>query len=86
MAYADPAPAFYGYQDQIWELMRGGECLGGVEDAIEETDVAGHQKAALWLLAFSLSDPDAVYDGQAPDPSATPAPWRRHLSLVPELG
>jgi hypothetical protein len=81
MAYADPIPAFRGYQGEVWELMRGGQTLGGVEDAIEQTDVSHDHKAALWLLAFSLSDEGGW---QAPEPPISPAAGQRHLWLVPQ--
>jgi hypothetical protein len=81
MAYADPAPAFHSYQDEIWKLMRGGQSLGGVELAIEQTDVSDDHKVALWLLAFALSDEGGW---QAPEPPISSARSRRHLSLVPQ--
>jgi hypothetical protein len=82
MAHADPAPAFRGYQDEVWELMRGGhdQSLGGIEDAIEQTEVSEDHKVALWLLAFSLSDPEQPYGPQAPDPRD--GVFERHLSVV----
>ena len=83
MAHADPTPAFRGYQDEVWELMRAGESLGGVEDAIEETDVAAPHKIALWLLAFALSDEDNPYIGATRVPEPPVGGFRRgHLSLV----
>jgi hypothetical protein len=80
----DPAPAFRGYQDEIWDLMHAGESFGGIEDAIEETEVAEHHKLALWLLAFSLSDAEQVYFGEAQVPDEPPKEQAlgRHLSLV----
>ena len=80
----DPAPAFRGYQDEIWDLMHAGESLGGIEDAIEQTEVAEYHKVALWLLAFSLSDAEQVYDGepQAPEQLPEGVAVGRHLSLV----
>jgi hypothetical protein len=83
MAYADPAPAFRGYQDEVWELMRRGhgQSLGGIEDAIEQTEVSEDHKVALWLLAFSLSDEGGW---QAPGPPISSDRSRRHLSLVPQ--
>jgi hypothetical protein len=82
MAYADPTPAFRRYQDEVWELMRGGhgQSLGGIEAAIEQTEVSEDHKVALWLLAFSLSDPEQPYGPQAPDPRGTV--FSRHLSVV----
>ena len=80
----DTAPAFRGYQDEIWDLMHAGEPLGGIEDAIEETEVAEHHKLALWLLAFSLSDAEQAYYGgpQAPEEPPKGGALGRHLSLV----
>jgi hypothetical protein len=85
MALADPTPAFRGYQEQVWELMRGGQPLGGLEDAIEQLEVSHDHRVALWLLAYSLSDPEQPYgDGpQSDQPPQWGAPGR-HLSLVPD--
>ena len=82
MAYADPTPAFRGYQNEVWELMRGGDgqALGGIEDAIEQTELGHDHKAALWLLAFSLSDPEQPYGQRTPDPQG--GVFSRHLSVV----
>jgi hypothetical protein len=82
MAYADPAPAFRGYQDEVWELMRGGhdQSFAGIEDAIEQTEVSEDHKVALWLLAFSLSGPEQPYGPQAPDPQD--GVFAGHLSVV----
>jgi hypothetical protein len=84
MALADPTPAFRGYQDEVWELMRGGHPLGGVEDAIEQTEVGEDRKVALWLLAFSLSDPEQAPDDglRGRDEPLQGAARGRHLSLV----
>ena len=50
-------PALACYQDEVEELIRGGESFGGVEDAIAKVvDLSQDQKAALWLFAFSLRD------------------------------
>jgi hypothetical protein len=38
-------------------MMEEGEPFAEVEDAIEELDHSGEEKAALWLLAWSLQDP-----------------------------
>jgi len=82
MAYADPAPAFRGYQDEVWELMRGGQPLGGVEAAIEQTAVSDDHKVALWLLAFALSDPDQSGGPGTPDQAPQSGVFERHLSVV----
>ena len=60
--------------------MRGGQPLGGLEAAIEQTEVSHDHKVALWLLAFSLSDPEQPYGPEAPDPEN--GVFERHLSVV----
>jgi hypothetical protein len=46
-----------GYRDEVTELIRAGESFGGVEEAIDGVaELTMEQKAALWLLAFSLRD------------------------------
>jgi hypothetical protein len=46
------------YRDAVAGRMRAGEPFGEVEDAIDEAaDLGLHEKAALWLFAFSLRDP-----------------------------
>ena len=53
-----PNPALARYGDAVVDLVKAGAPFGAVEDAIDE--VAGlttDQRAALWLLAFSLRDP-----------------------------
>jgi hypothetical protein len=46
-----------GYRDQITELLQAGEPFGGVEEAIDRAaELTMDEKAALWLLAFSLRD------------------------------
>lgn len=84
MARADPTRAFRGYQDEVWQLMRRGAPLGGVEEAIEQTEVDEEQKVALWLLAFSLSDPDQphAHSRQAPDQAPEGGALGRHLAVV----
>jgi hypothetical protein len=48
-----------GYRDRVTELVRAGERFADVENAIDEArDLTMDQKAALWLLAFSLRDRD----------------------------
>jgi hypothetical protein len=48
-----------GYRDEVTELIQAGESFGGVEDAIDGlADLTMEEKAALWLLAFSLRDRD----------------------------
>jgi hypothetical protein len=50
--------ALASYRDAVTELITAGEPFGEVEDAIDEVaDLNTDQKAALWLLAFSLRDP-----------------------------
>ena len=48
-----------GYRERVTELVRAGERFADVENAIDEArDLTMDQKAALWLLAFSLRDRD----------------------------
>jgi hypothetical protein len=48
------------YRDTVTELMDAGESFGDIEDAIDEVvGLTLNQKAALWLFAFSLRDPEA---------------------------
>ena len=48
-----------GYRDRVTELVRAGVRFADVENAIDEArDLTMNQKAALWLLAFSLRDRD----------------------------
>lgn len=48
-----------GYRDRVTELVRAGVRFADVENAIDEArDLTMDQKAALWLLAFSLRDRD----------------------------
>ena len=65
-------PALASYRDKFTELMRAGEPFGDVEDAIDAVaDLSMNEKAALWLVAFSLRDP-----------SEQQRAARAHLSLV----
>ena len=53
-----PRRDLIGYRDAVAELIKAGEPFGDVEDAIEEVShLTTDQKAALWLVAFSLRDP-----------------------------
>ena len=46
------------YRDAVAERINAGEPFGEVEDSIDEAAELGmHEKAALWLFAFSLRDP-----------------------------
>lgn len=47
---------FLRYRDSVTYLMQVGEPFREVEDAIELAEVTPDQKAALWLLAFSMRD------------------------------
>jgi len=45
------------YRDAITDLVRAGQPFGDIEEAIDVAgDLTMHEKAALWLLAFSLRD------------------------------
>ena len=57
-ATQDPQ-ALAGYRDAVADQMRAGEGFGDIEDAIDEAaELTTHEKAALWLFAFSLRDRD----------------------------
>jgi hypothetical protein len=50
--------ALASYRDAVAERIRAGEPFGEVEDSIDAAAELGmHEKAALWLFAFSLRDP-----------------------------
>jgi hypothetical protein len=51
-------PPFDGYRDEVEQLLAAGTPFRDVEDAIVETELTADQKAALWLLAWSLIGPD----------------------------
>jgi hypothetical protein len=51
-------PALASYRDAVTEQVKSGRPFGDVEDAIDSIDdLTEDEKAALWLLAFSLRDP-----------------------------
>jgi len=46
------------YRDAVTEQVQSGRPFGDVEDFVDALDdLTADQKAALWLLAFSLRDP-----------------------------
>jgi hypothetical protein len=47
---------FLSHRDAVLARMRAGQSFGEVEDAIEVADVTSDQKAALWLLAFTMRE------------------------------
>lgn len=49
-------PALARYRDRVTDLMQAGEPFGHVEAAIDVADLTEDEKAALWLLAFSMRD------------------------------
>ena len=58
MGGTEQRPAMASYREAVTELIELGEPFGDVEDAIDElSDLTIDEKAALWLLAFSLRDP-----------------------------
>jgi hypothetical protein len=58
MSGTQRSPAFACYRDAVTERIEAGEPFGAVEDAIDAVaELTMDQKAALWLLAFSLRDP-----------------------------
>jgi hypothetical protein len=72
MTAAQQRPALASYRDAVTELSRAGQPFGDIEEAIDEVDdITRDQKAALWLLAFSLR-PAADQQRDA----------HRHLELV----
>jgi hypothetical protein len=51
-------PALASYRDTVAEQIKAGTSFGEVEDSIDEAaELTMHEKAALWLFAFSLRDP-----------------------------
>lgn len=51
-------PALASYRDAVTEQIKSGRPFGDVEDAIDAVDdLTADEKAALWLVAFSLRDP-----------------------------
>ena len=51
-------PATATYRGAVIELVQSEAPFGDIEDAIDElADLSIDDKAALWLLAFSLRDP-----------------------------
>jgi hypothetical protein len=51
--------ALAGYRDTVAEQIKAGEPFGDVEDYIDAVaELTTDEKAALWLFAFSLRDPD----------------------------
>jgi hypothetical protein len=56
MRTTNSRPPFIRCRDGVTHLMRAGTSFGEVEDVIELADVTEDQKAALWLLAFTMRD------------------------------
>jgi hypothetical protein len=51
--------ALASYRDAVEEQIKAGEPFGDVEDSIDAVaELTTDEKAALWLFAFSLRDPD----------------------------
>ena len=50
-------PTFANYRNAVEALIDAGEPFGGVEEAIEGTDLVEDMKDALWLLAFFQHGP-----------------------------
>ena len=54
-----PAPlSFDRAADQVERMMQQDTAFARVEDAIDAARLSSHHKAALWLLAWSLRDPE----------------------------
>jgi hypothetical protein len=49
-------PVFGRLREQVEALMEAGESLADVERAIDRTSLHEDEKAALWLVAWSLND------------------------------
>ena len=48
-----------GYRDAVAEQLKAGAPFGDIEDSIDAVEeLTMDEKAALWLFAFSLRDPD----------------------------
>jgi hypothetical protein len=59
MRGAQPRAALASYREAVTELIGAGEPFGDVEETIDEiADLTMDEKAALWLVAFSLRDRD----------------------------
>jgi hypothetical protein len=57
MSGTNRTSALASHVDSVSQRITAGEPFGAVEDAIDElADLTLDQKAALWLLAFSLRD------------------------------
>ena len=58
MSASYSGPDLAGYRDCVTELVEAGEAFGDIEDAIDAVgELTEDQKAALWLFAFSMRDP-----------------------------
>jgi hypothetical protein len=47
---------FDACQDEVEGRMKVGDSLGGVEATIEGAEITDDERAALWLLAWSMRD------------------------------
>jgi hypothetical protein len=55
MSGTQKRPALASYRDTVAEQIKAGEPFGQVEDSIDAIpELTEDEKAALWLLAFSL--------------------------------
>jgi hypothetical protein len=58
MSASYPSSDLASYRDSVTQLVEAGEEFGDIEYAIDAVpDLSEDQKAALWLLAFSMRDP-----------------------------
>jgi hypothetical protein len=53
MSYTHPM-GFDAYQDEVEGMMRFGESFGRVEATIDSARITEDERAALWLLAWSI--------------------------------
>jgi hypothetical protein len=58
MSGTELPPPLASYRDAVTEQLRAGTPFAQVEDSIDAAEhLSMDEKAALWLLAFSLRDP-----------------------------
>ena len=58
MSASHSTPDLAGYRDCVTELVEAGEAFGDIEYAIDAVaELTEDQKAALWLFAFSMREP-----------------------------
>jgi hypothetical protein len=68
----DVTSPFGLYSAEVESMMCAGEPLGTVEDAIERAPLPEEQRAALWLVAWSLNERPVWRRSMAETASPTP--------------